>query len=76
MKNLGLSFFPKLLGIALCFATSPIGIAYVHIICVAGLPQKRELDTKIAVRFPYFYQIFRETSTIVVVVTNNVSNVA
>ena len=40
------------------------------------LPQKRQLDMKIAVWFPWLYQIFRETSTIVIVVTNNVSNVA
>ena len=45
-------------------------------ICVAGLTQKRQLDVKIAVWFPWFYQIFREKSTIVIVVTNYVSNVA
>ena len=39
-------------------------------------PQKRQLDVKISVWFPWFYQIFRETSAIVIVVTNNVSNVA
>ena len=39
-------------------------------------PQKRQLDVKIAVWFPWFYQILRETSTIIIVVTNNVSNVA
>ena len=39
-------------------------------------PQKRQLDVKLAVWSPWFYQIFRETSTIVIVVTNNVSNVA
>ena len=36
-------------------------------------PQKSQLDVKILVWFPWFYQIFRETSAIV---TNNVSNVA
>ena len=40
------------------------------------LPQKRQLDVKIAVRIAWFYQIFRETSTIVIVVSNYVSNVA
>ena len=39
-------------------------------------PQKHQLDVKIAVSSPWFYQIFRETSTIVIAVTNNVSNVA
>ena len=34
------------------------------------LPQKRQLDVKIAVFFPCFYQIFRESSTIVIVDTN------
>ena len=47
-------------------------------ICVAlqVFPKKRQLDVKIAVWFQWFYQIFRKTSTIVIVVTNNVSNVA
>ena len=40
------------------------------------LPQKRQLDVKIAVWFPWFYQIFREPSAIVIFVTNYVSNVA
>ena len=39
------------------------------------LPQKRQLDVKIAVWFPWFYQIFREMSAIVIVVTNYVRNV-
>ena len=39
------------------------------------LPQKHQLDMKIAVWFPWFYQIFRKTSTIVIVVNNYVSNV-
>ena len=39
-------------------------------------PQKRQLDVKIAVWFPWFYQILHETSTVVIVVTNYVSNVA
>ena len=39
-------------------------------------PQKHQLDVKIAVWSSWYYQIFRETSTIVIVVTNNVSNVA
>ena len=39
-------------------------------------PEKRQLDVKIADWSPWFYQIFRETSTIVIVVTNYVSNVA
>ena len=39
-------------------------------------PQKRQLDVKIAVWLPWFYQIFRETSAIFIVVTNNVSNFA
>ena len=37
------------------------------------LPQKRQLDVKIAVWFPWFYQIFRETSTFIIVVTNYAS---
>ena len=37
---------------------------------------KNANDVKIAVRFPEFYQIFCEMSTIVIVVTNYVSNVA
>ena len=40
------------------------------------LSQKHQLEVKIAVWFPWFYQIFRKTSTIVIVVTNYVSNVA
>ena len=40
------------------------------------LSQKRQVDVKIEVWFPWFYQIFRETSTTVIVVTNYVSNVA
>ena len=39
-------------------------------------PQKRQLDMKIAVWSPWFYQIFHQMSTIVIIVTNNVSNVA
>ena len=39
-------------------------------------PQKHQLDVKIAVWSSWFYQIFREKSTIVIDVTNNVSNVA
>ena len=39
-------------------------------------PQKRQLYMKIAVWFPWFYQIFRKTSTTVIVVSNNVSNIA
>ena len=38
-------------------------------------PQKRQLDVKIAVWFPWFYQIFRKTLIIVIVLTNKVSNV-
>ena len=40
------------------------------------LPQKCQLEVKIAVWFPWFYQIFRKTSAIVIVVTSYVSNVA
>ena len=40
------------------------------------LPQIRQMHVKIAVWVPWIYQIFRETSTIVIVVTNYVSNVA
>ena len=41
------------------------------------LPKKKsQMDVKIAVWFPWFYQIFRETSTIIIVVTNYVSSVA
>ena len=39
-------------------------------------PQKSQLDMKIAVWFLWIYQFFRKTSTIIIVVTNNVSNVA
>ena len=38
--------------------------------------KKRQLDVKIAVWSPWFYQIFRETITIVIVIANNASNVA
>ena len=39
-------------------------------------PQKRQLGVQIAVWSQWFYQIFHKMSTIVIVVTNNVSNVA
>ena len=45
------------------------------IFVLQGFLQKCQLDMKIAVWFPWFYQIFRKKSTILIVFTNNINKV-